>query len=58
MEESDAEPGSYDFISMTDVLEILSTAALSAGRARVSEAGGHMLITFPDIGSLDRAICA
>jgi len=54
LEESDAEPESYDFISMTDVLEHTEHPLryLQALREYLKP-GGHMLITFPDISSLE-----
>jgi SAM-dependent methyltransferase len=54
LEESDAERGSYDFISMTDVLEHTEHPLryLQAVREYLKP-GGHMLITFPDIASLE-----
>ncbi len=54
LEESDAEPGSYDFISMTDVLEHTECPLRYLKTVRgYLKPGGHMLITFPDISSLE-----
>jgi 2-polyprenyl-3-methyl-5-hydroxy-6-metoxy-1,4-benzoquinol methylase len=53
-EESGAEPGSYDFISMTDVLEHTEHPLRFLKNVReYLKPGGFMLITFPDIHSLE-----
>lgn len=51
---TDATENAYDFISMTDVLEH-TAHPLNALKtvARCLKPGGHMLITFPDIRSVD-----
>lgn len=52
LEESDAEKNSYDFISMTDVLEHTEHPLRFLQMTReYLRPGGFMLITFPDISS-------
>jgi SAM-dependent methyltransferase len=54
LEESDAELASYDLISMTDVLEHTEHPLRYLQTVRdYLKPGGHMLITFPDISSLE-----
>ena len=54
LEQIASEPGSYDLISMTDVLEHTEHPLNALGAARDSlKPNGYMLITFPDIRSIE-----
>jgi SAM-dependent methyltransferase len=54
LEESDADKSSYDLISMTDVLEHTENPLRFLQMTReYLRPGGFMLITFPDISSLE-----
>jgi 2-polyprenyl-3-methyl-5-hydroxy-6-metoxy-1,4-benzoquinol methylase len=52
--ENGAEPGSYDLISMTDVLEHTENPLRFLGVARkYLRLGGYLLVTFPDVSSVE-----
>jgi 2-polyprenyl-3-methyl-5-hydroxy-6-metoxy-1,4-benzoquinol methylase len=54
LEESGSELGSYDFISMTDVLEHTENPLHFLGIVRkYLNPGGFLLVTFPDISSME-----